>query len=64
MDFSKLKQLAGSNTNPEQWYIVADKNIMLSHLNFLGVLINSGNWLHLDTEHLLCALFQNDNLLN
>lgn len=43
LDFTKLKQLAGSNTNPEQWYIVADQSILLNHLNFLDILINSGN---------------------
>lgn len=43
VDVTKLKQLAGSNANPEHWYIAADKSILLNHLNFLKLLIHSGN---------------------
>lgn len=49
LDLTKLEELVGSNANPEHWYIVADKSILLYHLNFLNILINSGN----------CNLFYN-----
>ncbi|KAJ2947465.1 hypothetical protein O0L34_g17249 [Tuta absoluta] len=41
LDISNLKKLAKPDMDAECWYIVADKDVLLQHLNFLNILCNS-----------------------